>query len=36
MSESLRNDGRIWVPQNLEDVKASIREGNLKPTDIKE
>ena len=35
MSESLRNDGRIWVPKNLEDVKA-IREGNLKPTDIKE
>ena len=33
MSESLRNDGRIWVPKNLEDVKA-IREGNLKPTDI--
>ena len=35
MSESLRNDGRIWVPKNLEDVKA-IREGKLKPTDIKE
>ena len=35
MSESLRNDGRIWVPKNLEDVK-SIREGKLKPTDIKE
>ena len=35
MSESLRNDGRIWVPKNLENVKA-IREGNLKPTDIKE
>jgi len=35
MSESLRNDGRIWVPKKLEDVKA-IREGNLKPTDIKE
>ncbi|MEZ4801408.1 MAG: fumarate reductase/succinate dehydrogenase flavoprotein subunit [Gelidibacter sp.] len=33
MSESLRNDGRIWVPKNLEDVKA-IREGKLKPTDI--
>ncbi|MCL4152150.1 UNVERIFIED_CONTAM: hypothetical protein GTU68_042108, partial [Idotea baltica] len=25
MSESLRNDGRIWVPKNIEDVKA-IRE----------
>jgi len=35
MSESLRNDGRIWVPRNLEDVK-SIREGRLKPTEIKE
>lgn len=35
MSESLRNDGRIWVPKKLEDVKA-IREGKLKPTDIPE
>ena len=35
MSESLRNDGRIWEPKNLEDVKA-IREGRLKPTEIKE
>ena len=35
MSESLRNDGRIWVPKKLEDVKA-IREGSLKPTKIKE
>jgi succinate dehydrogenase / fumarate reductase flavoprotein subunit len=35
MSESLRNDGRIWVPKNLDDVKA-IREGKLKPTQIKE
>ena len=35
MSESLRNDGRIWVPKNLEDVK-SLREGTLKATDIKE
>ncbi|MAO71602.1 MAG: succinate dehydrogenase flavoprotein subunit [Flavobacteriales bacterium] len=35
MSESLRNDGRIWVPKKLEDVKA-IRSGKLKPTDIKE
>ena len=33
MSESLRNDGRIWVPKNLEDSKA-IREGRMKPTDI--
>lgn len=35
MSESLRNDGRIWVPKKLEDAK-SIREGRLKPTDIAE
>ena len=35
MSESLRNDGRIWVPKNLEDVKA-LREGTIKATDIKE
>jgi len=35
MSESLRNDGRIWVPKKLEDAKA-VREGNLKPTDIAE
>ena len=35
MSESLRNDGRIWVPKSLEDVKL-IREGKLKPTDIQE
>ena len=35
MSESLRNDGRIWVPKNIEDSKA-IREGRMKPTDIRE
>jgi succinate dehydrogenase / fumarate reductase flavoprotein subunit len=35
MSESLRNDGRIWVPAKLEDAKA-IREGNKKPTDLSE
>lgn len=35
MSESLRNDGRIWVPKNLEDAKA-IRDGHLKPTQIAE
>lgn len=35
MSESLRNSGRIWVPKNIEDAQA-IREGRLKPTDIKE
>ncbi|OMP32107.1 fumarate reductase/succinate dehydrogenase flavoprotein subunit [Mangrovimonas sp. DI 80] len=35
MSESLRNDGRIWVPKNMEDVMA-IREGRKKPTDLSE
>jgi succinate dehydrogenase / fumarate reductase flavoprotein subunit len=35
MSESLRNDGRIWVPKKLEDAKA-IREGKLKPTALAE
>ncbi len=35
MSESLRNDGRVWVPKNLEDAKA-IREGKKTALDIKE
>ncbi len=35
MSESLRNDGRIWVPKKKEDAEA-IRAGRLKPTQIKE
>jgi succinate dehydrogenase / fumarate reductase flavoprotein subunit len=35
MSESLRNDGRIWVPKKKEDAEA-IRAGKLKPTDIPE
>ncbi|MCE7991592.1 MAG: fumarate reductase/succinate dehydrogenase flavoprotein subunit [Roseivirga sp.] len=35
MSESLRNDGRIWVPAKKEDAEA-VRAGKLKPTDIKE
>ena len=35
MSESLRNDGRIWVPKKLEDVKA-LRNGSKKPSDIPE
>ncbi len=35
MSESLRNDGRIWVPKKKEDVKKII-EKKLKPIDIKE
>jgi len=35
MSESLRNDGRIWVPKNKEDVMA-IRNGKKKGNDIPE
>ncbi len=35
MSESLRNDGRIWVPAKKEDALA-LREGRIKPSDIKE
>ena len=35
MSESLRNDGRIWVPKHKEDVEA-IRAKRLKPQDIPE
>jgi succinate dehydrogenase / fumarate reductase flavoprotein subunit len=35
MSESLRNDGRIWVPKNKEDVEK-IRKGEIRPRDIKE
>ncbi|SDQ15903.1 fumarate reductase/succinate dehydrogenase flavoprotein subunit [Flagellimonas zhangzhouensis] len=35
MSESLRNDGRIWVPKKMEDAVA-IREGKLKPTQLAE
>ena len=35
MSESLRNDGRIWVPTKKEDAEA-IRTGKLKATDLKE
>lgn len=35
MSESLRNDGRIWVPKKKEDAIA-IREGRLKPTELTE
>ena len=33
MSESLRNDGRIWVPKKKEDVER-IRKGELRPIDI--
>lgn len=35
MSESLRNDGRIWVPKKKEDAEA-IRKGQKDGTDLKE
>ena len=35
MSESLRNDGRIWVPKKMEDAEA-IRAGKLRAIDIPE
>src|SRR5574344_1275909 len=35
MSESLRNDGRIWVPKKLEDAKA-LQAGTKKGKDIPE
>jgi len=35
MSESLRNDGRIWVPARKEDVEA-LRKGTKKPGEIAE
>lgn len=35
MSESLRNDGRIWVPKSKEDAEK-IRKKEIKPTDLSE
>ncbi len=35
MSESLRNDGRVWVPKTQEHAEA-IRTGKLKPVDLPE
>ena len=35
MSESLRNDGRIWVPKNIEDAKK-LQSGAIKGSDIPE
>ena len=35
MSESLRNDGRIWVPNNMEDV-LKLRKHEIKPSQIPE
>jgi succinate dehydrogenase / fumarate reductase flavoprotein subunit len=34
MSESLRNDGRIWVPAKLEDATASVK--GRKKTELSE
>lgn len=35
MSESLRNDGRVWVPKT-QDMAEKVRKGEIKPSDIKE
>ena len=35
MSESLRNDGRVWVPKSAE-VAAKVRAGEIQPKDIAE
>lgn len=35
MSESLRNDGRVWVPKKKEDVEK-LRKGEIGPNDIPE
>ena len=35
MSESLRNDGRVWVPKKLEDAKK-LQKGEIGPNDIPE
>lgn len=35
MSESLRNDGRVWVPKKKEDA-LKLREGKIGPNDIPE
>ncbi len=35
MSESLRNDGRIWVPKKMEDVEK-LRKKQIKPSQIPE
>ncbi|MGH1337664.1 MAG: fumarate reductase/succinate dehydrogenase flavoprotein subunit [Aureispira sp.] len=35
MSESLRNDGRVWVPKHKKDVEL-LRQGKMKPTELAE
>ncbi|MGB3619418.1 MAG: fumarate reductase/succinate dehydrogenase flavoprotein subunit [Catalinimonas sp.] len=35
MSESLRNDGRVWVPKTIEQAEK-IRKGEIKPKELAE
>jgi succinate dehydrogenase / fumarate reductase flavoprotein subunit len=35
MSESLRNDGRVWAPKKKEDAER-LRKGEISPIDIKD
>ncbi|WP_367872003.1 fumarate reductase/succinate dehydrogenase flavoprotein subunit [Luteolibacter sp. Populi] len=35
MSESLRNDGRVWAPKTQE-IAAKVRKGELNPADVPE
>ena len=36
MSESLRNDGRIWVPKKIEDAETLQAGTEIKGSDIPE
>src|SRR5471030_2750675 len=35
MSESLRNDGRVWAPKTV-DIAEQLRKGQIKPNEVKE
>jgi len=35
MSESLRNDGRVWVPKDIETARK-VAHGEMKPSDVAE
>ncbi len=35
MSESLRNDGRVWVPKDIETARK-VANGEIKPSDVAE
>jgi len=35
MSESLRNDGRVWAPKTIE-IAEQLRKGQIKPNEVKE